>query len=276
MLIDSLPAFSYSFATTPIFIFILILIMVLEITLLEGNHLQLLSNLDEPFAITPNEMDQIEREIQSHPNISNLSLYNCAINTDNIQIITNIIQSIPNLSSLDLDQCKCDSNSPELLEEICSAIESSCPIFKSLEFHYIDIGSEGAMYLATYLQSNRSLARLELHDSSITTSGMDAITQSLLSNHSTLTDLNLADCKIGISAARSIGSIIQSNVLKSLCLFRNSLGSDGAKEIVNALRSNTSFKHLLLVSNGIKGGVLDELARFLTTNTSIVHLDLGI
>ncbi len=202
------------------------------------SHNKLLIHQD---TITASDVDKIDGELQSHPNIDELYL-TCKINTDNIQKIITTIQLIPKLSSLELFHCKWES--PKLCKMVFDALQSSCPIFISLDLIATNIGDEGAMYLASYLRSNSSLSSLYLGDPTITTTGMDAITKSLLS-HSTLRNLEL----------RCNGKI----------------GMESARDIINVLHSLQR-----LSVNGIKGGALDKLAKALATNTSIVDLNFGI
>ncbi|RKO96844.1 RNI-like protein [Caulochytrium protostelioides] len=101
--------------------------------------------------------------------------------------------------------------------------------------------------------------------------------QLLEQNDPTLVELDLRDCRVlspahGIALGRSLG---HNTCLKRLVLANTGLGTDAAKEIAEALRSNATLELLDLERNQIAPQGIKALAEMVGKNTGLRELRLG-
>lgn len=134
--------------------------------------------------------------------------------------------------------------------------------------------SSCAKILAEALQSNTTLARLDLSSNGIDPGGAAAIANALKSNQ-TLTHLQLRGNQIGDAGAARFSHCLLSNcTLVYLDLIRNGIKCSGAAAIAQALKSNETLTHLQLGWNDVGDTGAMEFADTLQCNKALVFLSL--
>ena len=116
----------------------------------------------------------------------------------------------------------------------------------------IHFGNSAATDFSKALQSHDTqLTRLDLHNTSISSSSVITLAEGLQSNR-TLERLDLSKNKIECPGAAALAQVLKTNkTLTHLQLRENRIGDSGAKEFVEALQCNETLIFLDLLGNRI-------------------------
>ncbi len=118
-----------------------------------------------------------------------------------------------------------------------------------LSLRYMNLGEGGAIAIMRSLESNNTLASIDLSNTSIGDYGAAAIKYILQSNN-TLTFLNLESNNIGVHGGLNIAQSLHSNTsLTHLDLSYNKIVDGGIISLSNALRMNNTLTKLRLDSS---------------------------
>ena len=158
------------------------------------------------------------------------------------------------LQSVELSFCSIDDHSLGLLLAEFSRYDEACPagVLQSvteLDISGNNIGDVGIACLATVLQANTTMKRLDIGR-----------------------NLN----GIAVNGAKSLGKAISVNSsLEVLDIGGNSIGDEGVAHIANALQTNTTMKALIVFECGISDKGAESLARALSVNSSLEELNIS-
>lgn len=136
-----------------------------------------------------------------------------------------------------------------------AAVLACNPVLKALLLNVNELGDEGATILASALQQNRTLTELGLASNGITQFGA-AMIFTALTKHPSLQKLDL-----GYSPSTKV-----------LCGKPNFIGDEGAREVAQFLRRNTTLQQLDLRRTGITRAGIDALLAGLRENQTLTRL----
>ena len=138
----------------------------------------------------------------------------------------------------------------ELLATVAGELDltgNRCLLFKAA----------GYKVLLEALQRNASVTKLLLtaqmrwgNDEDMFNNDTAAHLAATLGCNSTLTEIDLCNCRVGVSGARALANALRSNVtLRVLLLDNNQLDDDGVQALADAMAVNMSITRLGLLQN---------------------------
>ena len=173
--------------------------------------------------------------------------------------ITAIAHSLRSNCSLTYLDLRGNNSSDSALAVLGESLQSNCTLthlyvgsFGLVKTILTDFGNSAAAAFAKALQSRcTQLTRLDLHNSSVSSSSATILAEALHSNN-TLALLDLRWNKITFSGAEALAKALNVNrTLTHLDLAHNHIGDSGAKEFLETLKSNKSLVFLNLRHNFI-------------------------
>ena len=176
--------------------------------------------------------------------------YEC-IGDSGIRFIAHALRSNNSLSYLDIRGSTFSDSAAAALGE---ALQSNCSLthlylrgFMGIPVHFGN--SAAAAFSKAFQSRGTQLTRLDLHDTSISSSCVITLAEGLQSNR-TLERLDLSRNKIEYSGAAALAQALKTNqTLTHLQLRNNTIGDSGSKELVEALECNETLMFLDLYSN---------------------------
>ena len=146
----------------------------------------------------------------------------------------------------------------------------------SLKLRPFEIGDHCACSLLKALKHNTlSLTELDLAEEKIGDFGATSLFEALTVN-TTLTSLKLRRNDIGDSGAGSLSKVLEVNTVLTCCdLSWNGIGDSGACSLSKALGVNTALTTLDLAENKIGDSGATSLFEALADNTTLTHLNLS-
>ena len=139
---------------------------------------------------------------------------------------------------------------------------------QELNSRYKRITIEGAKLIAQAIKVNNTLKKLDIYDSSISDDGAAAISDGLKSNNS-LQELDIGKNNMTSEGAKKIAEAIKVNTtLKILMIHSNTISDDGAAAISDGLKSN-SLQLLSMSYNNITSEGAKEIAEAIKVNTTL-------
>jgi Ran GTPase-activating protein (RanGAP) involved in mRNA processing and transport len=189
---------------------------------------------------------------------------------------------ISTLQVLDLSGCfKTEPKSAQILQELSSLLGDHHRI-RELYLNDNFVGDSGASLLSEALKTNRSLEILSLRSAQVGRHGILKLASSLKQNSDTrlqtliITDRPSSvapDSPTGKEVSQGVAELIRGNSsLLRLDLSSQYLG-DSTKEIVQALRDNSTLQSLALANNRFVASVI--LDDFFSSNKSVSDLDIS-
>lgn len=143
----------------------------------------------------------------------------------------------------------------------------------SLSLRDRNVGVERVCYLGGVLQGNTTLKELDLSANKLGPESVNALVHIL--NTTQITSINLADNTIGDEGVLVLAEALRGNTtLKHLDLSANNLGPAGAGAIAQMLNT-TKLENIALEGNEIGSEGLHYLAEALKTNTRVQHIFVG-
>lgn len=127
---------------------------------------------------------------------------------------------------------------------------------KSISLANNNIGNEGAIELASFVESNHLLRKLDLRSNAIGANGMIALADAFQSSY--IHELDLSSCAgfalntIGEKGHEALGRFLSSETCHLQVLKMNGVGTNGLSFLAKGLRKNTSLSLLDLRANQIK------------------------
>jgi NLR family CARD domain-containing protein 3 len=138
-----------------------------------------------------------------------------------------------------------------------------------------NIDDDGAVEIASVLQTSKSLDKLEFSCTRIGDVGIAALAQGLMQNVS-LTSLGLSESVIGMVGLSSLANTLKTNkVLTSVTLDNNSVNDKGAAILADALKANTTLRYLYMPENDVADAGAAFFGEAMKCNTTLKVLDLG-
>ena len=153
--------------------------------------------------------------------------------------------------SVNLSDCSIDDHSIGLMMGELSKHAEACPagaLNGVTELIIINnkIGDNGIAHIATALQTNTTMRRLNMENCSISFVGADSLTRALVVNKS-LQDLNISGNDIGDLGITCITTVLKTNnTLKTCIIGGKTTTDDGALLLAAALTANRSMEYLKL------------------------------
>lgn len=215
----------------------------------------------------------IAEALKTNKKIIKLDLALNKIDTVGIQAIAEALKINRTLQHLDLGWHEIKLPGIQALAHVLGTNQSSLTSL-SLSASYIG-GKEGVKTLATALETNTSLTKLDLRSTKVESSGAQALAKALRVNQ-TLRSLRLEASDIDSVGAIALANSLKINqTLNSLNLERNNIGSNAANAFADTLTINQTLTDLNLDSTSIGlNGVL-KLAESLKKNHTLRRLNLG-
>ena len=146
----------------------------------------------------------------------------------------------------------------------------------NLNLAHNNLGLAGAESLAAALKTNTTLTNLDLSWNNLGPAGAELLATALKTN-TTLTNLNLSRSKLGPAGAESLAKALKTNTtLTNLDLSGNNLGPASAESLATALNISSTLRNVNLSDNNVGPTVAESLATALKTNTSLTNLNLSV
>ena len=172
----------------------------------------------------------------------------------------------------DFDECIGDSG----IRAIAHALRSNNSL-TYLDLQGNEFRDSAAAALGEALQSNCSLTHLYLRANHFGNSAAAAFSKALQSRGTQLTRLDLHNTSISSSCLITLAEGLQSNhTLERLDLSSNEIECPGAVALARALKTNQTLTHLQLGKNKIGDSGAKELVEALQWNETLIFLDLNI
>jgi Ran GTPase-activating protein (RanGAP) involved in mRNA processing and transport len=187
----------------------------------------------------------------------------------------NALEINNSLTSLELGNCNKQSIDINVgLEKLLQVLSTSTSTtLQKLKLSSNNIDDVGAKSIASLLEKNHSLTKLDLRHNMIGEDGAIAIASVLTNTNSTLSALYLGENYIGTDAAIAFVSVLQSNTtLQQLKLNSCKIGQNGADAIANALCVNIGLKKISLKDNKIDKA--DTFCTLIKTNETLQTINL--
>ena len=150
---------------------------------------------------------------------------------------------------------------------------------KSLRLQWVYAGGGNLGYvecdiIAKMLTENTTVTDLDLSFNKLGSEGADKICE-MLCNNNTLTRLDLSRNELGSECAAKICEMLcNNNTLTILHLFGNKLDSEGADKICEMLCNNNTLKCLDLSENNLDSECADKICEGLCNNNTLRYLQL--
>jgi Ran GTPase-activating protein (RanGAP) involved in mRNA processing and transport len=130
---------------------------------------------------------------------------------------------------------------------------------------------------ALTIQALQSVHFLDCHDSGFGYAGAVDLAPILLLNK-TLTHVDVSRCQLldagCLEVCASISGRLANRSIQYLDLAENGITDEGAKEMANALKKNSTLTNLILARNYIEDAGAEALGEALESNQSLTALDL--
>jgi Ran GTPase-activating protein (RanGAP) involved in mRNA processing and transport len=212
-------------------------------------------DISEDFYVMSEIIDSLCRVIRYNSTITVLNIANCRIGPEHGSILANALRENKTLKELDISY---NSFNRDVVVEIIAALQAN-PSLKVLCITNVDMGSEGAIALASLLDETNPLSRcrlikLSMFSNHIGESGIRAIAHSLASNKT------LQNIEFGISFDTDDD---------------NEIGDLAVQHIALALLTNTGLTHLNLSKSGAQAKGAELLAAAIGKNRTLKRLSLG-
>ncbi|XP_053613472.1 leucine-rich repeat-containing protein 74B-like [Plodia interpunctella] len=174
------------------------------------------------------------------------------------------------------------SDGCDLYLDLCKEIDV-CPVRafhrgllqEKIDLRYYGINPKGFRPMAKALKTNSFVKILDLTDNWISNDGCFHLGEMLLDNV-TLTEINLAGCRMGVKGAKMLLNNIHLNrTLRSLNLSKNELGDQGVELLANVFLKGFDLRKLNLSFNKITGRSFLVLSEAFEANNKLTHLDLS-
>lgn len=175
-----------------------------------------------------------------------------------------------------------DDNGQTLYLAACKEM-NQCPVRifhrnlvnSEINLSYYCVDPRGVRAMAMALSNNRFVRKLILTDNFLSDDACYHLGQMLNSN-TTLEELNLTGCRIGLSGLKKFGDTLYRNhTLKILNLSRNMLGDEGGQHLAKIIMYGMPVKILNLRKNDLGRAAAFALAEAFEFKDRITHLDLS-
>ncbi|XP_072894820.1 NACHT, LRR and PYD domains-containing protein 3-like isoform X2 [Hemitrygon akajei] len=163
------------------------------------------------------------------------------------------------------------------IKRLSSALrESDCPV-QDLRVNDNGLTASCSEDLASALRTTPSLTRLEVGNNNLGDSGVKTLSTALKDPNCKMQKLCLSKNGLTADCARDLTSIVAANpTLTELDLDQNHLGDSGVEVLSEALRkSNCNVQELSLNDNSLTASAAEHLASALGNNPSLTALSLG-
>ena len=175
--------------------------------------------------------------------------------------------------SVNLSDCSIDNHSIGLMMRELSKHADACPagaLHGVTELIIISnkIGDNGIAHIATALQTNTTMRRLNMENCSVSFEGVDSLTRALVVNKS-LQDLNISGNDIGNLGITCIATVLKTNnTLKTCIIGGKTTTDDGALLLAEALTVNSSMEYLELYwSSTHPDSTLKKIGKYVKKST---------
>ena len=215
--------------------------------------------------------ETLNRIRNNDPQLTTLYLSNKNLNSNDINILTDVFNKNKSLIYLDLSINNIGDDGAKALAEAFKENKS----LTDLDLSINNIGDDGAKALAEAFKENKSLTDLDLSINNIGDDGAKALAEAFKENKS-LINLDLSVNNIGDDGAKALAEAFKENKsLTNLDLSVNNIGDDGAKALAEAFKENKSLINLDLSENNIGDDGAKALAEAFKENKSLINLDLS-
>ena len=143
-----------------------------------------------------------------------------------------------------------------------------------LNFAGTSFGKGGPLAVLDVLPASRSLVQLDLSGTGLDSKSMSSLAAAILGN-ATITDLNLADNKLGSGKLALKAALAKNKVLARLDLSNNGLKSSDVDDLAGSLERNATLKVLILDGNSYGNHGLEHMCRALQANRGLLTLSMA-
>ena len=151
---------------------------------------------------------------------------------------------------------------------LCNSLHHN-NMLKELHLDYTDLQPEHMQLLGQALSNNNTLSVLDISGNDI---GPDGCQHLANVRNSSLSDLMIVECGVGVDGADHIGKMLLYNKsITSVDLSINNIKDDGVKMLVEHLMSNATLKQLHLMGNDITSIGAGYLSKLFTCNVCTVN-----
>ena len=227
--------------------------------------------------------------------LEHVDLGHCSIGPVGAQHLAQALCVNTSVKTLKLSDNPLDDEGAKALAEMLggNGAESSGTVNNTLEHVHLSrcrMGPVGAQHLAHALRLNTSVKTLKLFNNPLGDEGAKALAEMLGGNgaessgtvNNTLEHVHLSRCRMGPVGAQHLAHALRLNTsVKTLKLFNNPLGDEGAKALAEMLGGNgaegsgtvnTALEHVDLINCSIGPVGAQHLAQALCVNTSVKTL----
>lgn len=214
----------------------------------------------------------VTKALEHNTQVRSLMLGTDAIGDAGAAAVAGLASANPHLEVLFLG---CNNIGPAGALALDNTLAGSAQNITGLWLKRNPLGPEGAANIAHMLRSNQQLRVLDLVNTDLRASGVQAIVDALCSDNHSLQSLYLSGNGLEAASATDLARLLrQAPHIKALYLSVNRLGDEGALVLAEALRHNRTLHTLELASNGISqqgaSALLDA-----ATYSSLQSLNLG-
>jgi len=214
----------------------------------------------------------VTKALEHNTRVRSLMLGTDAIGDTGAAAVAGLASINPHLEVLYLG---CNNIGPAGALALGNALAGSASNITGLWLKRNPLGPEGAATIADMLRSNQRLRVLDLVNTDLHASGVQAIVDALCSDNHSLQSLYLSGNGLEAASAVDLARLLRDAPhIKALYLSVNRLGDEGALVLADALRHNRTLHTLELASNGIRqqgASALFDAAR----HSSLQSLNLG-
>eukprot|EP00980_Cylindrotheca_fusiformis_P000617 scaffold154_cov129-Cylindrotheca_fusiformis.AAC.34 len=190
--------------------------------------------------------------LQSNTCLESLNLSNNKINSKGGNVIAKAIENAAasNIRILDISSNKIGDAGIHSFAKILTMDKQ----IEGFLAACTNLGPEGALHLANVLEFNYKLRHLNLQGNQIGSVGVEFLFEGLAKNQSTaLEKFDISYNSIGSEGAACVAQALTKNSkLTQLSLCGNGIGSRGCQDIAEALKYNLSLRELSLTNNQIE------------------------
>lgn len=214
----------------------------------------------------------VTKALEHNTQVRSLMLGTDAIGDAGAAAVAGLASVNPHLEVLYLG---CNNIGPAGALALGNTLAGSAPNITGLWLKRNPLGPEGAANIAHMLRSNQHLRVLDLVNTDLRASGVQAIVDALCSDNHSLQSLYLSGNGLEAASAVDLARLLRDAPhIKALYLSVNRLGDEGALVLADALRHSRTLHTLELASNGIRqqgASALFDAAR----HSSLQSLNLG-
>ncbi|XP_072892381.1 NACHT, LRR and PYD domains-containing protein 14-like isoform X3 [Hemitrygon akajei] len=206
--------------------------------------------------------------------IQTLRLNNNGLTASSAKSLAEVFRRNDSLKELDLGHNTLGDSG---IKRLSSALrESDCPV-QDLRVNDNGLTASCSEDLASALRATPSLTRLEVGNNNLGDSGVKTLSTALKDPNCKMQKLCLSKNGLTADCARDLTSIVAANpTLTELDLDQNQLGDSGVEVLSEALRkSNCNVQELSLNDNSLTASAAEHLASALGNNPSLTALSLG-